>query len=321
MTPLDLVDFMMQEFVVLYRSSDLLNKNPNYDPARIEATGQLAAFKMLYEELQAGLQLMRDITGLNEFTDGSTPNAKTLVPGINAAVQSTNNALYMVMKADEQLMNSLSDGIVQRIQVAVQLGEVSGYAKALGDDTVRFYQISPDIANYELGIFMRAAPSEEERQAFIAELNLKDSQGLIDPADKIIVMSCTNLKQAAELLAYKIEQRKAQEHERQMELMKEQADGNIRNAQATSEFEQDNIVAQGEVDMESLIAGKMWDMEIEKLKKASDLQGEVYQADSRTLAQQIQAKAKIIASEIAANRRLPKLCTPLVFFITFRFTR
>jgi len=84
MTPADLVDFMLQEFVVLYRSTDLLSKNPNYDPARIEATGQLAAFKMLYEEFAALLQMMRDVTGLNEFTDGSTPNAKTLVPGINA---------------------------------------------------------------------------------------------------------------------------------------------------------------------------------------------------------------------------------------------
>lgn len=306
MTPADLVDFMLQEFVVLYRSSDLLSKNPNYDPARIEATGQLAAFKMLYEEFGALLQMMRDVTGLNEITDGSTPNAKNLNSTNAAAIQSTNNALYLVMNADKQLMNSLCDAIVQRIQVAVKLGKVEGYAKALGTDSVRFFQINPEISNYELGIFVRDAPTYEEREAFIADLNLKDSQGLIDPTDKLIVMSCQNLKQAGELLAYNIQRRKEEAHAQQMQLIAQQGEQNDMLAQTTAQLEQDKILAQGEVDMELLITEKLYDLEIEKMKKMADLQGETYQADSRTLAQGIQARAKIIAQSISAKASVEK---------------
>lgn len=301
MTPADLVDFMLQEFVVLYRSTDLLSKNPNYDPARIEATGQLAAFKMLYEEFAALLQMMRDVTGLNEFTDGSTPNAKTLVPGINAAVQATNNALYLIMNADKQLMNRLSDAIVQRIQVAVKLGKVEGYAKSLGMDTVKFLQISPDISNYELGIFVRDAPSYEERQAFYADLNLKDSQGLIDPADKIIIMSCQNLKQGAELLAYTIQKRKEQAHAQQMQLVAEQGNQNTQVAQVTAQLQQQTIQMQADADMQLLIVEKQMDYEIEKLKKTMDLQGEAMQVSGRIDVGSIAAEAKVIAQQIAAN--------------------
>lgn len=301
MTPSDLVDFMLQEFVVLYRSSDLLSKNPNYDPARIEATGQLAAFKMLYEEFQALLQMMRDITGLNEFTDGSTPNAKTLVPGINAAVESTNNALYLIMNADRQLMNRLDDAIVQRIQVAVKLGKVEGYAKALGSDSVKFYQISPDISNYELGIFTRVAPTYEERQMFYQDLNLKDSQGLIDPADKIIVMSCTNLKQAAELLAYNVEQRKMQAHQQQLEVVQQQTEGNAQVAQMTAELEQQTIQMQGQIDIQKIIIEKKLEFEIEQMKKMIDLQGETVQVEGRMNVGQIAAEAKIIAQQMATQ--------------------
>lgn len=301
MTPNDLVDFMLQEFVVLYRSSDLLSKNPNYDPARIEATGQLAAFKMLYEEFQALLQMMRDVTGLNEITDGSTPNAKNLNSTNEAAIQSTNNALYLVMNADKQLMNSLCDAIVQRIQVAVKLGKVEGYAKALGGDTVRFFQISPEISNYELGIFVRDAPTYEERQAFIADLNLKDSQGLIDPADKLIVMSVQNLKQAGELLAYNIQKRKEEAHAQQLELVQQQTKGNQEVAMVTSQLEQQNMMTQGQIDMEKLLTEKMWDFEIEKMKKTMDLQGEAVQTDGRVIGHQIQAQAKVIAQQIAAG--------------------
>lgn len=302
MTPADLVDFMLQEFVVLYRSTDLLSKNPNYDPARIEATGQLAAFKMLYEEFQALLQMMRDVTGLNEFTDGSTPNAKTLVPGINAAVQSTNNALYLIMNADKQLMNRLSDAIVQRIQVAVKIGKVEGYAKALGEDTVRFYQISPDISNYELGIFVKDAPSYEERQAFYADLNLKDSQGLIDPSDKIVIMSCQNLKQGAELLAYNIEKRKQQAHAEQMQLVEQQAQSNAQVAQVTEQMKQQTISMQGEIDMQLLIVEKQLEMEIERMKKSMDLEGETRQVAGRIDVGSIAAEAKVISQQIAAHK-------------------
>ena len=301
MTPAELVDFMLQEFIVVYRSTDLLSKNPNYDPARIEATGQLQAFKLLYEHLQAGLQLMRDVTGLNELTDGSTPNAKTLVPVANAAIDSTNNALYLVMNADKQLVNSLCDAIVTRIQVAVKLGKVEGYAKALGSDTVRFYQISPDISNYELGIFVRNAPTYEERQAFIADLNLKDSQGLIDPADKLIVMKTPNLTQAGELLAFNIKKRKEEQHQQQMELVQQQTQGNAQVIQMGEQAKQQTIMMQHQADMELETLKGMIQFKIEMMKKTADISGEQLQADARTFGHQIQKEAKVESAQIAAG--------------------
>lgn len=301
MTPADLVDFMLQEFVVLYRSTDLLSKNPNYDPARIEATGQLAAFKMLYEEFAALLQMMRDVTGLNEITDGSTPNAKNLNSTNAAAIQSTNNALYLIMNADKQLMNRLSDAIVQRIQVAIKSGKIEGYAKALGSDTVKFLQISPDISNYELGIFVRDAPTYEERQAFIADLNLKDSQGLIDPADKLIVMNTQNLKQAGELLAYNIQKRVQQQQQFALQQTQVAAEANGQMAMQVEGMKQQTIGVQLQADLVRIETEMRWQFQIEAMKKQTDFQGEVVQSEARTIGHTIQAEAKVAASKIAAE--------------------
>jgi hypothetical protein len=82
MNPTKVMDFIFSNFVVPYRSTDLLSQNPNYKPVSIEASGQLAVFGQLYQELQNTIDMMRQISGLNELTDGSTPNAKTLVPVI-----------------------------------------------------------------------------------------------------------------------------------------------------------------------------------------------------------------------------------------------
>lgn len=304
LTPSDLVDMMLSDFVVLYRSTDLLSRNPNYDPARIQETGQLQLYKQYYEEMQQLLQTMRDISGLNEATDGSTINPKNLNSTNNAMMESTNNALYLVSNADRQLLNRLSDGIIQRIQVAVKIGKVEGYAKALGADTVKFYQINPDISNYELGIFTRPAPTYEERQNLMNDLNLKDSQGLIDPSDKIIIMSCTNLKQAAELLAYKVRKRQEQQQQQQLQVIQTTSQSNAQVAQATEQAKQQTMMIQAKIDMELLVTEKMWDFNIEQMKKKLDLEGQDLQAQGRTVGHEIQAQAKVIASQIAAQSHI-----------------
>lgn len=301
MKPQEVIDFIFTKFVVPWRSTDLLKNNPNYKPVTVEATGQLAAFGMLYDALAHTIEMMRQISGLNELTDGSTPNAKTLVPVANAAISSTNNALYLISEADKYLIEKSADAIIQKVQIAVGLGKVEGYAKALGDTAVKFFQINPNISLHELGIRCVDMPTQEQKQQLWQELQIGEGQGIYDLSDKIYLMKAINLDEAAMYLSYKARKAKEKMHQQQMELVQQQTQGNMEVANATEEMKQQTIISQGEVDMELLIAGKMWDMEIEKQKKSSDLAGETYQSDSRTLAQQIAAEAKVIAAAIAAK--------------------
>ncbi len=173
MNPTKVMDFIFSNFVVPYRSTDLLSQNPNYKPVSIEASGQLVVFGQLYDDLMRTIDLMRQVSGLNELTDGSTPNARTLVPVANAAMESTNNALYLLSFADKQLIQSVADAVVAKVQIAVKLGKVQGYAKSLGDETIKFLQINPNLSIHEFGIFIEDAPQDYERQQLIQELNIR----------------------------------------------------------------------------------------------------------------------------------------------------
>jgi hypothetical protein len=44
----------------------------------------------------------------------------------------TDNALYLISKGDECPTVGQADAIVQKLQIAVSLGKVEGYVKALG---------------------------------------------------------------------------------------------------------------------------------------------------------------------------------------------
>ena len=297
MNPTKVMDFIFSNFVVPYRSTDLLSQNPNYKPVSIEASGQLAVFGQLYQELQNTLDMMRQVSGLNELTDGSTPNAKTLVPVANAAMESTNNALYLLSFADKQLIQDLADAIVSKVQIAVKLGKVEGYARSLGEETVKFFQINPDISIHEFGIFIEDVPSDFERQQLIQELNIRDSQGLIEPEDKILVMSTKNLKMASMILAYRIKKRREKLQEFELQKIQEASQGNAMAVQVAEQEKRVTLQTQLEVDVARINAEKQWDYIIQMGKKDKDIQEAEIQKEAKVIAQRIQADARIIVSE------------------------
>lgn len=297
MDPTKVMDFIFSNFVVPYRSTDLLSQNPNYKPVSIEASGQLAVFGQLYQELQNTLDMMRQVSGLNELTDGSTPNAKTLVPVANAAMESTNNALYLLSFADKQLIQELADAIVSKVQIAVKLGKVEGYARALGDETVKFFKINPDISIHEFGIFIQDVPSDFERQQLIQELNIRDSQGLIEPEDKILVMSTKNLKMASMILAYRIKKRREKLQEFELQKIQEASQGNAMATQVAEQEKRVTLQTQLEVDVARINAEKQWDYIIQMGKKDKDIQEAEIQKEAKVIAQRIQADARIVVSE------------------------
>jgi len=292
MTPQQIIDFAFKNFILLKRSTDLMQNNPNFKSMDIRPTGMLEAFAQLYTDLDRCYVMAQQISGLNELTDGSTPNSKTLVPVANAAVESTNNSLYMISATEKSICERLSNAIVQKIQIAVQLGKVQGYAKALGAETVKFYQINPDIRLYELGIFLREVPTQEERQLLLQELNIKDSQGLIEPSDKLIVQSCTNMKQATMYLAYAVKKRREAMHQQQMQLVQQQTQGNQQVAVASEQAKQQTLMLQAKLQIELENVKGQWMYITEQMKKGSDQQ----EAN-------IQAQAKVISSQIAANAK------------------
>ena len=297
MDPTKVMDFIFSNFVVPYRSTDLLSQNPNYKPVSIEASGQLAVFGQLYQELQNTLDMMRQVSGLNELTDGSTPNAKTLVPVANAAMESTNNALYLLSFADKQLIQELADAIVSKVQIAVKLGKVEGYARALGDETVKFFKINPDISIHEFGIFIQDVPSDFERQQLIQELNIRDSQGLIEPEDKILVMSTKNLKMASMILAYRIKKRREKLQEFELQKIQEASQGNAMATQVAEQEKRVTLQTQLEVDVARINAEKQWDYIIQMGKKDKDIQEAEIQKEAKVIAQRIQADSRIVISE------------------------
>ena len=306
MKPDEIIDFLLQNFVAPYRETDLLSKSSHGKVAWFEGTGQLEVIMQYRNELATIENLFASVTGLNDVTNGSTIDARSLTTTVNAQITSTNNCLYLVARAEKMLYQRNTESIISNIQLSVQNNEIEGYVKALGMDTMKFFKISKEIALRRFGLFVDDAPTAQQKQEFAQELQIKDANGLLEPEDKIIIMSCRNLKQAAELLAYKVKKRKEAAQKFELEKITAASRSQAEMAIAIGKEKQTTIKMQIESQILLENIKGQWQYRIEAMKKDSDMQEGAQQAQAKVVSSQIQADAKRDSTNIQSGASLLK---------------
>ena len=78
MKPMDVIDLFNKTGTLVYRKNDIGGKATNYKPIEELENGLGRDAMTYYQVIQNNIEMIRQITGLNEFTDGSTPDARSL---------------------------------------------------------------------------------------------------------------------------------------------------------------------------------------------------------------------------------------------------
>jgi len=241
-----------------------------------------------------------DFTWMERVLNHCTSEAKS-----EAVIHQYNHS-KLVSEADKNIILRTADAVVQKVQIAVKLGKVEGYAKALGSNTVKFFSINPNLSLHEIGIFISDALTEEQKQMLWQDINIKESQGLLDVGDKYFLMNARNTAMAYQTLAYKIQKRKEEQQAFALQQQQAASEGNIQVTQAAEQMKQQTIQLQLEADLIRINAQGQWTYETEMMKKQTDLQGEIIQSEARNVGHQIQSEAKVIAQRISAETAIEK---------------
>jgi hypothetical protein len=208
MTEKEILELVFENFVAMGRRMDVSGNLQNYKMVDIEATGMHQEYTVLAGDLARLLNEMRDMVGLNDLTDGSTPGERTLNYVASLGNEATNNALYPITWADRCTTESLAKGVLLRLVHTVKQKEVEGVTRTLGDETVKFIRVTKDIADRIWDVKIEDRPTDAQKEMLLQQLNIKDSQGLIGPEDVILITETYNLKQARVLLAHKVNRRR-----------------------------------------------------------------------------------------------------------------
>ena len=199
------------------------------------------------------LQMIRDVTGLNEARDGSLPDKDTLV-GLqkiaaqqsNIATKHVNNAsLFLSLRLCENISKKLADVLNNPLTANALMESISVY------NTQTLNEIK-NLSLHDFGIFLELEPDEEEKAKLEQNIQVAIQNGGIDLEDAIDLRQIKNLKLANQMLKQRRRLKQERDQKVQQANMQAQAAANAQLAEKTAmaEVQKQQVLTEQKVNVE-----------------------------------------------------------------------
>jgi hypothetical protein len=231
------------------------------------------------------LQMIRDVTGLNEARDGSMPDKNALVGVQKLAAANSNTATRHILQAGLFLTTETAECLSLRISDILEYSPTKdAFIQAIGTHNVATLDEMKNLHLYDFGIFIELTPDEEEKMLLENNIQMALNQQSIELEDAIDLRNIKNIKLANQLL--KIRRKKKQDKDQEIQQQNIQA-----QAQANAQSQQ--VAAQAEVQKDQAITASK--TELEKVKA---------QLESQKMQQEAALKKELMALEFQYNMQL-----------------
>lgn len=182
------------------------------------------------------LNMIRDVTGLNEARDASTPNPDALVGLQKLAALNSNVATRHILEANLQITQKLAEALSCRVADVLEYAEFKEeFAMQIGKYNVSILNDIKDLYLHDFGIFLEVAPDEEQKAQLEANIQTALQRDQIDLEDAIDIREIKNLKMANELLKLKRKKKQERDVARENEKMQMQSQMNMQSQQAAAQ--------------------------------------------------------------------------------------
>ena len=234
------------------------------------------------------LQMIRDVTGLNEARDGSTPDKNALVGIQKMAAANSNTATRHILQAGLFLTAEIAECLSLRISDIIEYSPTKdAFIESIGVHNAATLKEISELYLYDFGIFIELQPDEEEKALLENNIQMAIQQQIIELADAIDLREIKNIKLANQLLKIRRQKKLEKDQLIQQQNIQAQAQANQQSAQAAMEAE-----VQKNQAMNAGVA------EIEKLKS---------QLDSQKMQQEVEHKKELMQLEFEMNMQLKNL--------------
>ena len=203
------------------------------------------------------LQMIRDVTGLNEARDGSAPDKNALVGIQKLAAANSNTATRHILQAGLYLTAETAECLSLRISDIIEYSPTKdAFIQAIGAHNVATLEEMSELHLYDFGIFIDLMPDEEEKARLENNIQMALQQQSIDLEDAIDLREIKNVKLANQML--KIRRKKKQERDRQLQLenIQAQTQSNTQAAQAAAQIDvqKNQVLTQNQAQLEQMKA-------------------------------------------------------------------
>jgi hypothetical protein len=267
-------------------------QNPGKVPIQeLSTSSGMNKIQGLIQTYQYYLQMIRDVTGLNEARDGSTPSSDSLVGLQKLAIANSNTATRHIVQASLYLTLRTCENIALRVGDCLEFDLTKDALKS----SISSYNVGTleDIYNlhlYDFGIFLDLVPDEEEKAQLEQNIQVALQGGQIFLEDAIDIRQVNNLKLANQLLKQRRKQKQQQDQEAQQSNIQAQAAAQAETAERTAmaEVQKQEALAQTTLSIEQ---GKS-QFEIQRMEREAEIKRQLMQIEFDFNIQLTQAKGE-----------------------------
>jgi hypothetical protein len=224
------------------------------------------------------LQMIRDVTGLNEARDAATPDPKALVGVQKMAAANSNTATRHILQGGLFLTSEVCECLSLRISDIIEYSPTrDAFIQSIGAHNVATLKEMTQLHLYDFGIFIELAPDEEEKAILEQNIQVALSQQNIELEDAIDLRDIKNVKLANQLLKIKRKKKLQRDQQIAQENMQAQAQANIQQQQAAAQMEmqKQQTLAQTTISIEQAKS----QFEIEKLYQEAEVKKQLMEQE------------------------------------------
>jgi len=253
--------------------------NPGRVPIQeLNTNNGMGKIQGLIQTYQYYLQMIRDVTGLNEARDGSNPDKYALVGLQKLAAANSNvatrhilqSSLYITLRTCENISMRIADAIAYPTTYQALIQSISLYnSKTLTE---------LDSSNIlDFGIFLNLEPDEADKQLLEQNIQVALQGGQIYLEDAIELREVKNLKLANRMLKKKREEKQAKEQAMQQQNMQAQSQAQAQAAEQVSlaETQKQQVLNEQKIQLEQ--AKSQFD--IQKLEREAQIKKEMMEQE------------------------------------------
>jgi hypothetical protein len=261
------------------------------------------------------LNMIRDVTGLNEARDGSMPHPDALVGVQKLAALNSNVATRHILQSGLMITKRLAECISLRIADILKYSDFRDeFSMQIGKYNLAILEDIKNLYLHSFGIFIELEPDEEERQQVEANIQIALQRDQIDLEDAIDIRMIKNLKLANEMLKVKRKRKVQAQQKREDQQSQIQMQINMQSQEAASAQKQQTaqIEAQSKIaikEAESQYAMQQLQFEVDKKKELMALEFEYnmklkgIETDSMMKREKEKEKAKDKRVDLQATRQ------------------
>jgi len=232
--------------------------------------------QLLIQAYNYYMQMLRDVTGLNEARDGTDPDPYALVGVQKLAAANSNTATRHILHSSLYITTTLAEAISIRIKDVLEFHpQRDAMIGGIGRFSVGALKEMSTLHLHDFGIFLELDPDEDEKQLVENNIQAALSRDQIFLEDVIDIRQIKNIKLANQLLKYRRSKKEAMDQMKAERNIATQSQANAQAAQAAelAKAQAENI----KVESKGKLAQLQSQLELAKLEKEAATKKELMQ--------------------------------------------